>query len=339
MFTSLCNNCFYINRTESDDFVPHSCNLLYGCYMSTYIYLRYITAVLYTQSTYTGRTTSDYRSHHAQGNTEELHKECERQEQTYEQLYASYQSLARRYREKEEENGKLNLEHTELQTKINEQTVEMLKFQQELESVSGLSQFIQEQHEKLVLAERDRDTATAMILNQKQSEEIEHTELNAKVTEMRSNYLLLVSQVESKNTEINELEKELKQITDSKEAEVADLTANVKDLESRLAQRSAVAVTTTPATSDVASNTDFESLHSFSFETAIPSPTSSSLTIPAQEQPSLQLNKKDQTIVELHKKIQELQAQLAKSSGDTGASDYCVEHTQSGVSNVVCGYS
>ena len=328
---------------ESDDFVPHCCNLLYGCYTCTYIYL-YITAVLYTQSTYTestytGRTTSDYQSHHAQGNTEELHKECERQGQTYEQLYLSYQSLARCYREKEEENGKLILEHTELQTKINEQTVEMLKFQQELESVSGLSQFIQEQHEKLVLAERDRDTATAMILNQKQSEEIKHTELNAKVTEMRSNYLLLVSQVESKNAEINELEKKLKQVTDSKEAEVADLTANMKDLESRLAQRSAVAVTTTPATSDVASNTDFESLHSFSLETAIPSPTSSSLTIPTQEQPSLQLKKKDQTIVELQKTIQELQAQLAKSSGDTGGSDPCVEHTQSGVSNVVCGYS
>ena len=288
---------------------------------------------MYTQSTYTGRITSDYWSHHAQGNTEELQKERERQKQTYEQLYVSYQSLARRYREKKEENDKLNSERTELQTEINEQNLELLKFHQELESVLGLSQFIQEQHEKLVLAERDRDTATAIILNQKKSEEVKHTELNAKVTEMRSNYLLLVSQVEYKNAKIDKLEEKLKKVTDSKEAEVA---ANIKDLESRLAQRSAVAVTTTPATSDVASNTDFESLHSFSLETAIPSPTSSSLTIPTQEQPSLQL-KKDQTIVELQKKVQELQAQLAKSSGDTGASDPCVEHIQSGVSNVVCG--
>ena len=266
-----------------------------------------------------------------------MQKECERHEQTYEQLYASYQRLTRHYREKEEETDKLNSRCSELQAEVDEQKVEMHRIQQELQSVSGLGQFIHEQHEKLVLAERDRDTATAMMLDQKKSEEVKHTELNAKVTEMRNNYLLLVSQVKSKNAEIDdlirnkeELEKKLKQVTDSKENEITELNAK-KDLESRLAQSSAIAVTTTPATSDVASNTDFESLHSFSFETGIPSPTISSLTIPAQEQPSVQLKKRDQTIADLLERIQQLQAQQAKSL-DTGVGDPCVEHTQSGVS-------
>ena len=291
---------------------------------------------MYTQSISIGRTTSEYRSQHAQGNTEELQKECERHEQTYEQLYASYQKLAKHYREKEEEIVKLNSQCSKLQAEVDEQTVEMDKIQQELQSVSGLSHFIQEQHEKLVLAEQDRDTTKAMMMNQKQSQDIKHTELNAKVIEVRNNYSLLVSQVESKNAEIDdlirnkeELEKKLKQVTDSKEIEIA---AKIKDLESRLTQRSAIAVTTTPATSDVASNTDLESLHSFSLETAIPSPTSTSLTIPTQEQPSLQLKKKDQTIAELQERIQQLQTQQTKSSDDTGVGDPCVEHTQSGVS-------
>ena len=119
-----------------------------------------------------------------------------------------------------------------------------------------------------------------------------------------------------------ELEKMFQEVTNSKEVKIAELKAKMQDLESRLAQISAIAVTTTPATNDVASNTDFESLHSFSLEATIPSPTSASLTIPIQEQ----LKKRDQTITEL-------QEQLMQSSNDIRVGGSCIEHSQSGVSS------
>ena len=171
-----------------------------------------------------------------------MQKESERHKQTYEQLYASYQSLIRRYRDKEKETDKLNL------------------------------------------------------------------------------------QIESKNAEIDDLirEKELeKEITDSKEVKIAELTANMQDLEIRLAQISAIAVTTTPAIThiDVASNTGFKSLHSSSLETTISSPTSSSLIIPLQEQ----LKKRDQTIAELQENIQQLRAQLMQSSDNIRVDGPCIQ--------------
>ena len=119
-----------------------------------------------------------------------------------------------------------------------------------------------------------------------------------------------------------ELEKMFQEVTNSKEVKIAELKAKMQDLESRLAQISAMAVTTIPATSNVASNTDFESLHSFSLEATIPSPTSASLTIPIQEQ----LKKRDQTITEL-------QEQLMQSSNDIRVGGPCIEHSQSGVSS------
>ena len=292
---------------------------------------------MYTQSSSIERTTSEHRSQHVQANTEELQKESERHEQTYEQIYVSYQSLTRYYREKEEETDKLNSRCSKLQAEVDEQKVEMHRIQQELQSVLGLGQFIQEQHEKLVLAEKDRDTAKAMVMDQKESQDTEHAELNVKVIEMRNNYSLLVSQVESKNAEIDdlirnkeELEKKYKQVTDSKEVKIAELNANMKNLKSRLAQINTLAIAPGSATThtDVASNTDFELLHSFSFKETIPSLTSSSIAI--QEQ----LRKRDQTIAELQESIQQLQAQLMKSSDGTGIGgpSSCVEHIRSGVS-------
>lgn len=263
----------------------------------------------------------------------QLQKECEGRKQTQEQLYASYQSLSNRYRQKEEEVSKLTVQCNELQAVIDKQNDEMYKIKQDLENISGFSQT---QHEKLVLAERDRDTA----ITQNESEQKAAIELNAKLVEMRSNSAILNSQIASKDAQIakliadkDSLEKRLKQDLDFKEVEIAELSAEKKDLESKLAQIHAPVVTTAPATSNanVVNSKETELLQGFS-ESTLPSPSSSALAIPTSEKLPMLLKEKDQTIAKLQGEIKLLRTQQMKSSEDTGVGDPCAEHIQSGVS-------
>ena len=245
-------------------------------------------------------------------------RECEGHKQTCEQLYTGYQSLTKHFRHKDEEVDKLKSECSELQSVVEKQEAELREIKQELESVSNLSNFIQEQHEKLIMAEKDRDTATAMMLDHKELEEKTHTELNAKVTEMRNNYLLLMSQVQSKDAEIAKLTQVIKDV---------EIAESRKDLESKLAQ-----VHVKPVRVD--GNKETELFQYSSCETTPPSPSRSVLTIStAQPSPErLALKEKDQTIAQLREQLQEVQVQLMKSSGGTGSDDVCAEPTQTGVS-------
>ena len=263
----------------------------------------------------------------------QLEKECEGHKQTQKQLHVSYQKLSNLYRQKEEEVSKLTTRCNELQAVIDKQNNEMCKIKQDLENVSG---FMQTQHEKLVLAERDRDTA----ITQNESEQKAAIELNANLVEMRSNYTILASQIKSKDAQMTKLiadkdslEKRLTQDLDSKEVEIAELITEKKDLESKLAQMCAPVVTTAPATSNdnVVSNKETELLQGYS-ESTLPSPSSSALAIPTSEKLPMLLKEKDQTIAKLQGEIKLLQAQQMKSSEDTGVGDPCPEHIQSGVS-------
>ena len=182
------------------------------------------------------------------------------------------------------------------------------------------------------MAEKDRDTATAIMLDHKESEEKEHTELNAKITEMRTNYLLLISQVQSKDAEIAKLTLAI----DSKDVEIAELNANTKELDNKLAQVHARAITSAPTIARIDENKETELLRGSSCESTLPSPSSSALTIPAAhkspERSLSVLKEKDQIISKLLEEIQQLRTQQMKSSGGTGVDDVCAEPTQSGVS-------
>lgn len=239
---------------------------------------------------------------HSQGDIEQ--KEYEGHKQMYDQLYTGYQSLTKHFRQKDEEVNKLKSERNELLSIVDKQNIELSEIKQELES-----KFIQEQYEKLIMVEKDRDTATAMMLDHKELEEKTHSERNAKVTEMRNNYLLLMSQVQSKDAEIAKLT----QVIDSKDVKIAELNANKKDLDSRPAQVHARAVR-------VDGNKETELFQGSSCESTPSSPSRSALPIStAQPLPEkLILREKELTITKQHEEIQQLRAQLMKSSGGTG---------------------
>ena len=237
-------------------------------------------------------------------------KEHQGVKHTQGQLYESYQKLKERYRQSEEEVDRLGTQYSQLQTDFEKQRAELNEAKEELERVS---EFVQEQHEKLIVAERDRDTATA-VMNQKESEQKIQIELNAVITEMRSNHSLLIK---SKDDEIEKLRKDIY----SKEFEIAKLSADKKDLEEKLAQRRS-RVSTTQVDSDQGT----EVLQDCSKESIHPSPA-----LVAISSESL-LREKEQTIEKLSKEVEWLQKQQMKSSDDSGVGGPCVEHTQSGVS-------
>ena len=250
---------------------------------------------------------------------DQLLKENEGHKQTQKQLYESYQKLKDRYRQKEEEVSKLETQCSQLQAEFEKQRDDLSKAKEELERAPGLNKFVQEQHEKLIMAERDRDTATAM-MDQKESEQKTEIELNATIVQMRSNHSLLIKSKE------DEIEK-LTQAIDSKEFEIAELAADKKDLEEKLARRH-TRVSTTQATS----NQGTEVLQGCSRESTHPSSNNSALTTVASENLLATLREREQTIEKLSKRVEQLQKQQVKSSDDSGVGGPCVEHTQSGVS-------
>ena len=239
-------------------------------------------------------------------------KENEGVKQTQNQIYESYQKLKERYRGKEEEVGRLETQYSQLKTDFEKQRDELNKAKEELERVSDLNKFVQEQH---VMAERDRDT-TATMIDQKESEQKAQIELSATIVEMRSNHSLVIK---SKNAEIEMLTKDV----DSKEFEIAELIADKKDLEEKLARRrSKVSI---PQVTTFDSDRGTEVLQ----ESTHPSPKNSALITVASEG---LLREKEQTIEKLSKEVEQLQKQQIKSSDDSGVGGPCVEHTQSGVS-------
>ena len=249
---------------------------------------------------------------------DQLLKENEKYKQTQDQFREGYQKLKDRYCQKEEEVSRLKTQYEQLQTEFEKQGVELSKAKEGVEGASGLNKFVQEQHEKLIMAERDRDTATAM-MDQKDSEQKTQIELNATIVEMRNNHLLLIK---SKEDEIEKLTK----VVDSKEFEIAELIADKKDLEEKLARRHTRVITTSQATTFY-SNQGADVLQGCSRESTHPSPKNPALTTVASET----LKERDQTIERLSKEVEQLKQQV-KSSDDSGVSSPCVEHTQSGVS-------
>ena len=265
---------------------------------------------MYTQNVTIGKTSRD----HSPDDMDQLLKEHQGVKHTQGQLYESYQKLKERYRQSEEEVDRLGTQYSQLQTDFEKQRAELNKAKEELEKIS---EFVQEQHEKLVGAERDRDTARAMV-NQKESEQ-KKIELYATITEMRSNHSLLIK---SKDDEIEKLRKNI----DSKEFEIAELSADKKDLEEKLARKRSRVSTT-----QVDSDRGTEVLQGCSKESAHPSLKNSTLVAVSSE--SL-LREKEQTIEKLSKEVEQLQKQKMKSSDDSGVGDPCVEHAQSGVSQL-----
>ena len=261
---------------------------------------------MYTQNVTIGKTSRD----HSPDDIDQLLKEHKGVKQTQGQIYESYQKLKERYRQSEEEIDRLGTQYSQLQTDFEKQRAELNKAKEELEKIS---EFVQEQHEKLVVAERDRDNA---MVNQKESEQ-KKIELNATNTEMRNNHSLLIK---SKDDEIEKLRKDV----DSKEFEIAELSADKKDLEEKLARKRS-RVSTTQVDSDQGT----EVLQGCSKESAHPSLKNSTLVAISSE--SL-LREKEQTIEKLSKEVEQLQKQKIKSSDDSGVGDPCVEHAQSGVS-------
>ena len=271
-----------------------------------------------TQSVTIGKTSRD----HSPDDMDQLLKENEGHKQTQKQLYESYQKLKDRYRQKEEEVSKLETQCSQLQAEFEKQRDDLSKAKEELERAPGLNKFVQEQHEKLVMAERDRDTATAM-MDQKESEQKTEIELNATIVQMRSNHSLLIK---SKEDEIEKLTRAI----DSKEFEIAELAADKKDLEEKLARKRSKVSTTQATTFD--SNQGVEVLQGCSRESTHPSSNNSALTTVASENLLVTLREREQTIEKLNKKVEQLQKQQVKSSDDSGVGGPCVEHTQSGVS-------
>ena len=246
---------------------------------------------------------------------DQLLKENEKYKQMQDQFRESYQRLKSFYCQKEEEVSRSKTQYEQLQTEFEKQGVELSKAKKGVESASGLYKFVQEQQEKLVMAERDRDTATAM-MGQKDSEQKRQIELNAI---MRSSHSLLIK---CKENEIKKLTK----VVDSKEFEITELIADKKDLEEKLARRHTRVITTSQATTFY-SNQGADVLQGCSRESTHPSPKNPALTTVASET----LKERDQTIERLSKEVEQLKQQV-KSSDDSGVGGPCVEHTQSGVS-------
>ena len=271
---------------------------------------------------------------------DQLLKEYEGQKQTRDQLYTSYQGLKRQYLLKEEEVSRLDSQCSKLQAEIKKQNVELCENKQELKDLSGLREFVQTLHEKLVMAERDRDNATAMLSDQKESQQKMQIEIEAKIVKVQGNYIALNSQIKSKDTQIASLiadkestEKRLTLVSNSKDLEIAELNANVKDLEKKLVQKHTQVVASTPTTThtDADSCKETEVLQGCSNESIFPSSSSLVLIANRPENQSVLLKQREQTIKELHKEIAHLQKQQAKSLSNTGVGEPCMEHT-SGVS-------
>ena len=142
------------------------------------------------------------------------------------QLYTSYQKLARHCRLKEEEIDKLNSQVSRLQD-------ELSRIKEESD-VAGLSEFVQQQREKLVMTERDRDTTTA-----KFSQKELQNELNSTIIQMRNNHALVIKSKDNEITDLKADKEGLVQAIDSKGQEIAELKADKKDLEVKLAQTQA----------------------------------------------------------------------------------------------------
>ena len=165
-------------------------------------------------------------SQNVQDDVEQLQKECEGHKQRHDQLYTSYQKLARDYRLKEEENDKLNSQVSRLQDELSRIKEESY--------IPDLNEFVQQQHEKLMRAERDRDTAIAKF-SQKELEQTQ-IELNSSIVLTRNNHALIMK---SKDEEITNLKADIEglvQAMDSKDQEIAELKADKKDLVGELVQ-------------------------------------------------------------------------------------------------------
>ena len=208
------------------------------------------------------------------------------------------------------------------------------QLKQGLVSASGHGSFVQMQPE---IIETDKDTAIAVMSDQRESEKKAQIELNAKLVEMRNNSALLRSQNEAKDGQIAALmadKDDLEKRLNSKDVEMAELIVERKELENKLAQEHARIITSTPTTThvDADSNKDTEWLQGSSSETRASPYSSSALITATPEKLTLMLTQKEKTITELIEEIQQLKKQLPRSSGDTGVGDPCVEHTTSGVS-------
>ena len=254
-------------------------------------------------------------SQNIQDDVEQLQKECEGHKQAYNQLYVSYQKLARDYRLKEEENDKLNSQVSRLQD-------ELSRIKEESD-VAGLKEFVQQQHEKLVLAERERDTAIAK-LDQKGSEQ-KQIELNSIIVQTRNNHALIIK---SKDDEITNLKADIEglvQAMDSKDQEIAELKADKKDLEEKLAQTQARITAATQYVGD----DDGKELGSCTPLSAPDSQKNSALITVL----SPVSKENEQTTAIVNSAAEKLSKHLIKTSGDsTGVGAPCIDPTHSEVS-------
>ena len=253
-----------------------------------------------------------------QDDVEQLQKECEGHKQRHDQLYTSYQKLARDYRLKEEEIDKLNSQVSRLQD-------ELSRIKEESD-VAGLKEFIQQQHEKLVMAERDRDTAIAK-LGQKDSEQTQ-IEFNATIVQIYNNHALVIKSKDDEITDLKADKEGLVQAIDFKDQEVAELKADKKDLAVQLAQAQARVATTIPATTHVGDYSG-EELGS-STPLSAPASQKNSALIAVLSPVSKQ---NEQTTAIVNSAAEQLSKHLIKTSGDTtGVGAPCIEPTHSEVS-------
>ena len=254
-------------------------------------------------------------SKNIQDDVEQLQKECNRLKQTHDQLYTSYQKLGRDHRLKEEENDKLNLQVSRLQDELSRMKEES--------DAAGLNEFVQKQHEKLVMAERDRDTATAR-LGQKESEQTQ-IELQATITEMRNNHALVIKSKDNEITNLKTDKEGLVQTIDCKDQEIAELKADKKDLEGKLAQaQDRVTAATTHVGDD-----DGKELGSCTPTSEPASQKNSALiaTLPFVSKEN------EQTTATVSSAAEKLSKQSMKTSGDTtGVGAPCIDPTHSEVS-------
>ena len=269
---------------------------------------------MHSQSTTIGKVSED-NSKNVQDDVEQLQKEYDRLKQTHNQLYTSYQKLGRDLRLKEEENSKLNSQVGRLQDELSKTKEES--------DVAGLNEFVQQQHEKLVMAERDRDTATAK-LGQKESEQTQ-IELQATITQMRNNHALVIKSKDNEITNLKVDKEGLVQTIDCKDQEIAELKAVKKDLEGKLTQaQDRVTAATTHIGDD-----DSKELGSCTPASEPASKKNSALI--AVLSPVSKQN--EQTTATVNSVAEKLSKHLIKTSGDTtGVGAPCIDPTHSEVS-------
>ena len=246
-----------------------------------------------------------------------MSREHEVFKQTQDNFYEGNQNLNDRYHQKEEV-IRLQTQIDQLKNEFESQKLELSKANEELDRISSLNEVVQQQHEKLGVAERDRDIAAAVI-DEKESGEKEQIELRAKLVEMRNNHLLVVN---SKDAKIDSLEKRLR----DKESELSELKAHEQDLEQKLAQKHDRNAQIAAQTATFDNVKDTELLQGYSRESTCPSPRNE-----ASKDMVVVLKEKDQTIEQLSKQVEHLQKQQMKSSDDSGVGGPCVD-VQSGVS-------